>query len=40
MHECTWDNLVANTLVIDDEEPEEMYAGEDEHCGYTITADY
>jgi hypothetical protein len=24
----------------DYEDPEEMYAGEDEHCGYTMTADY
>ena len=40
MDECTWDNLEPNTLVIDYEDPEEMYAGEDEHCGPTmITAD-
>ena len=37
MDECTWDNLEANTLVIDYEDPEEMYAGEDEHCGHTVT---
>ena len=38
MDECTWDNLEPNTLVIDYEDPEEMYAAEDEHCGYTITS--
>ena len=38
MDECTWDNLEPNTLVIDFEDPEEMYAAEDEHCGYTITS--
>jgi hypothetical protein len=40
MDECTWDNLAENTLVIDYDDPEEIYAGEDEHCGYTMTSDY
>ena len=36
--ECIWNNLAENTLVIDYEDPEEIYAGEDEHCGYTMTS--
>jgi hypothetical protein len=40
MDECTWDNLAENTLVIDYDEPETMYASENEPCGYTMTSDY